>query len=170
MSVPIWTPTDEEREAAQLTAFGRSVGIVDDYWALWRWSVQEPGAFWSAIWERYEVGDRPPAALQAEQMPGASWFPGASLNYAERLLRGRDPGRVAIHHASELAPADRWTWGELTARVAALRTALRAEGVGRGDRVAATSRTSRTPSRPAWPPSRLAPSGPAARPSSARRP
>ncbi len=136
MSHPIWSPTDEEREGAQVTAFGRAVGTGDDYWALWRWSVEEPGAFWAEIWDRYEVGERPPVALATEAMPGASWFPGASLNYAERLLRGRDPERIAIHHASELAAAGTWTWAELTERVAALRTALRAEGVGRGDRVA----------------------------------
>lgn len=136
MSAPIWVPSDAERAGAAITAFGERVGIGDDYWALWQWSVREPAAFWSAIWDAFEAGERSGVALADERMPGAEWFPGAALNYAERLLRDRDPSRVAVHHASELAPASTWTWGELTARVAAIRDALIDEGVGRGDRVA----------------------------------
>ena len=70
-------------------------------------------------------------------MPGAEWFPGARLNYAEHALRPRDPDAVAIRHASELRPLAEMTRGELRDEVARLAGGLRALGVGPGDRVAA---------------------------------
>ncbi len=75
--------------------------------------------------------------LADASMPGAVWFPGAELNYAERLFRGKPDDRVAILHASELRPLEQWTWGELRERTARIRAGLSARGVGRGDRVAA---------------------------------
>src|SRR4051812_19907276 len=70
-------------------------------------------------------------------MPGARWFPGAQVNYAEHLFRGKDPGAVAIVHASELRELGEVTWGELRAQTASMAARLRALGVERGDRVAA---------------------------------
>ena len=80
-------------------------------------------------------------------MPGAAWFDGAELNYAENMLRGVRPlgaepapdraAQVAVLHASELRPLAELTWGELSAQVAAAAAGLRALGVGRGDRVVA---------------------------------
>ncbi len=70
-------------------------------------------------------------------MPGADWFPGARLSYAEHVFRGRDDDDVAIRHASELRPLGEWTWGELRAHAGAVAAALREAGVVAGDRVAA---------------------------------
>ena len=69
-------------------------------------------------------------------MPGAEWFPGAEVNYAEHLFRGKPGDRAAIRHASELRPLDTWTWDDLRERTAGIRAGLAARGVGRGDRVA----------------------------------
>jgi acetoacetyl-CoA synthetase len=70
-------------------------------------------------------------------MPGARWFPGATLNYAENTFRGHDPAAVAILHASELRSLDEVTWRELEASTARIAAGLRSLGVGEGDRVAA---------------------------------
>ncbi len=75
--------------------------------------------------------------LTTREMPGAEWFPGARLSYAEHVFRGRPDGDVAIRHASELRPLGEWTWGELRARAGAVAGALREAGVVAGDRVAA---------------------------------
>ena len=76
-----------------------------DYAALWRWSVDDLEGFWAAIWERFEAGGPFGRVLADASMPGAEWFPGARLNYAERLFRGKPGDRVAILHASELRAA-----------------------------------------------------------------
>ena len=70
-------------------------------------------------------------------MPGAEWFPGASLNYAERLFRAARPGETAIAHATESSPLAEMTWDELADQVARCAAGLRRLGVERGDRVAA---------------------------------
>ncbi len=111
-----------------------------DYESLWRWSVGDPDAFWGSIWEYFGLGDGTPpggGVLAGRSMPGARWFPGARLNYAERVFAGRDEDRTAIVSRSEAAGAQDLTWGELRARTAALAGGLRELGVGPGDRVAA---------------------------------
>ncbi len=118
------------------------------YEELWRWSVDELEDFWASVWEFCGVRASKPyvRVLAAREMPGARWFEGAELNYAENLLahgEGRE-GEVAVLHASELrnpVVADgeltEMTWGELSAQVAAAAGGLRALGVRRGDRVVA---------------------------------
>ena len=109
------------------------------YDSLWRWSVSDLDAFWNSIWDFFGVqadGTRG-AVLGSRKMPGAEWFPGTSLNYAEHVFRDRKDGEVAILHASELRELGQLNWGELRVRVAAVAAGLRAEGIGRGDRVVA---------------------------------
>jgi acetoacetyl-CoA synthetase len=111
----------------------------DDYEALWTWSTEEPDAFWASLWDFFEVqadGDASPV-LGSREMPGAKWFPNASLNYAEHIFRGKDDAEVAIFHASELRELGELTWGELREQVGAVAAGLRALGVQRGDRVVA---------------------------------
>jgi len=126
-----------------LTRYARRLaehGIeTDGYHDLWRWSVENLEEFWGSIWEHFGVRASAPyeRVLGSRTMPGAEWFPGARLNFAEHVFRDRDPGAVAVRHASELRPLAETSWGELeedTRRVAA---ALRASGVGPGDRVVA---------------------------------
>jgi acetoacetyl-CoA synthetase len=111
----------------------------DDYDALWRWSVDDLDGFWGAIWDFFGVqadGERSPV-LASRDMPGARWFPNASLNYAEHVFAGKDDAETAILHAGELRELSELSWGELRAQVAATAAALRTLGVERGDRVVA---------------------------------
>jgi acetoacetyl-CoA synthetase len=142
---PLWEPSAQDREAAEMTRFMRWAGerrgrAFADYDELWRWSVEEIEHFWAGIWEFCGVRASKPfeQVLDSHRMPGASWFAGAELNYAENLLLAdRDAGAVAVLHASELRQLDHLTAAELTARVAAAAGGLRALGVVRGDRVVA---------------------------------
>jgi acetoacetyl-CoA synthetase len=143
--IPLWEPSAEDRERAEMTRFMRFAGEhrgepFADYDELWRWSVAELEDFWASIWEFCGVRASKPyeRVLGSHQMPGTRWFEGAELNYAENLLlRDRDPAEVAVMHTSELRALEEITWGELTAEVARAAGGLRALGVQRGDRVVA---------------------------------
>jgi acetoacetyl-CoA synthetase len=141
---PLWEPSPEEREQAEMTRFmrwaaQRNERPFDGYEALWRWSVQELEEFWASIWEFCGVRSFTPyeRVLSSRAMPGARWFEGSTLNYAENVLVERDPSAVAVLHTSELRELGEITWGELSAQVAATAGGLRSLGVGRGDRVVA---------------------------------
>jgi len=152
---PLWSPTAEHRERTEMTRFMRWAGErrgrpFADYAELWRWSVDELEDFWGCIWEFCGVRASKPyeRVLGSREMPGARWFEGAELNYAENMLAGMlpGPGREAIHdrseevavlHCSELRELGELSWGELSAQVAAAAGGLRALGVARGDRVVA---------------------------------
>jgi acetoacetyl-CoA synthetase len=110
-----------------------------DYEALRRWSVTELEAFWASIWEFFDVSAARPyeRVLGSREMPGAEWFPGAELNYAEHILRSGDEAETAIIHASESRAGGELSWGELRALTARIATGLRGLGVTRGDRVVA---------------------------------
>jgi acetoacetyl-CoA synthetase len=135
----------EDRERSAMTRFmrwaaRRHARDFIDYDDLRRWSVQELETFWEDIWEFCGVraSRSYEQVLDSRTMPGARWFAGAELNYAENmLLRNRAPGDVALLHASELRPLQELTWGELSEQVTAVAGGLRALGVGRGDRVVA---------------------------------
>jgi acetoacetyl-CoA synthetase len=132
----LWEPPAELRERSHMARLMADRG-ADDYAALWRWSVADLEGFWAEIWERFDVGGAYERVLADASMPGAVWFPGTRLNYAERLFRDKPDERAAILHASELRGLQEWTWGELRARTARIRAGLIARGVGPGDRVAA---------------------------------
>jgi acetoacetyl-CoA synthetase len=132
----LWEPPPALRERSHMARL-MAVRGLEDYAALWRWSVEDLEGFWAAIWERYDVGGGYERVLADASMPGAVWFPGARLNYAERLFRGKPDDRVAILYASELRGLAQWTWGELREQTARIRAGLVARGVRRGDRVAA---------------------------------
>jgi acetoacetyl-CoA synthetase len=146
MSAPelLWTPSAEQVGRATLTRYqqwliderGLSFG---DYQELWRWSVSEIEEFWSSIVSFCGVHftSPPERVLGGRSMPGAEWFPGASLNYAEHVFGGKADDAVAIRFASELRALDSWTWGALRGQTAAIADGLRALGVGEGDRVVA---------------------------------
>jgi acetoacetyl-CoA synthetase len=110
-----------------------------DYRSVWEWSVTELEEFWSSIWDFFDVrASRRYAEVLAERtMPGARWFAGAELNYAENLLRIGTDDALAVQHAAEGSELGGITRGELRDRVAALAAGLRSLGVERGDRVVA---------------------------------
>jgi acetoacetyl-CoA synthetase len=135
----LWKPTPERIERATITRFARAVGREGPYDELWRWSVDDLEGFWAAIWDFFDVQASAPyeRVLGRREMPGAQWFPGARLSYAEHFFRDRDDDAVAIRHAAELRELSQWTWGELRDRTARIATGLRRLGVGPDDRVAA---------------------------------
>src|SRR3954451_3347650 len=137
MTPPIlWTPPDELVQRATMAQYMRERGF-STYGDLQRWSVQDLDGFWGSIWDRFDVGPRGNIVLASCSMPGASWFPGTAVNYAEHAFRGRADDAPALIAGGEDRPDEEWSWGrlrELTERIA---TGLRARGVGRGDRVVA---------------------------------
>jgi acetoacetyl-CoA synthetase len=146
MTVPpiLWRPSAERIERATITGYARWLertrGLdLPDYARLWEWSVADLEGFWASVWERFGVIASVPyeRVLGSREMPGAVWFPGARLNFAEHVLRPRADGDVAIRHASELRPLGEVSQGELRAEVARVAAGLRALGVGPGDRVVA---------------------------------
>jgi acetoacetyl-CoA synthetase len=130
----LWTPSDPD--ATEMARFMRARGF-SDYDSLWRWSVEDLDGFWGALWDWFEIGASYESVLGRREMPGAEWFLGAELNYAEHLFRGARAGETAIVHASESQPLAELTWDELADQVARCAAGLRRLGVGRGDRVAA---------------------------------
>lgn len=135
---PLWEPSADERERAALTGFMRERGFTT-YDELWQWSVDDLEGFWGAIWDRFEIQASSPyeRVLGRREMPGAEWFPGARLNYAEHVFRHVRPGATAIVHASESQPLSELSWEQLHEQVARCAAGLRRLGVGRGDRVVA---------------------------------
>ena len=116
---------------------------MSDYDQLHHWSVTDLDGFWSSLWEFFGIRAHEPydAVLGRREMPGAEWFPGARLNYAEHALgdldTGRDAQTVAVVAHSQTRPPITLTFGDLRTQVAAAQAGLRRLGVGRGDRVAA---------------------------------
>ncbi len=136
MPTLLWEPPTERVERALMTRFMRERGH-GSYDELWRSSVEDLEGFWASIWDFFGIEGGYDRVLASSEMPGAEWFPGARVNYAEHLFRGKDDGEVAIVHASELRDQAEWTWGELRQQTASMATRLRALGVQKGDRVAA---------------------------------
>jgi acetoacetyl-CoA synthetase len=140
MSNLLWQPSDAQVESCELTRYARWLDRgFTSYEELWRWSVSDIDTFWASLWEFFEIDASKPydRVLGSREMPGAEWFPGAELSYAEHIFRRHDEDAVALVHASELRPLAETTWRELRAQTAAIRAGLLAHGVGRGDRVVA---------------------------------
>jgi len=140
----LWTPGPARVEHANITAFSRWLErecrlAFGHYMELWRWSVGDLESFWGALWDYLEVeaSSSYSRVLGRRAMPGAEWFPGARLNYAQNVLRRERPGGIALLHAGESRPLAAVTWPELARDVRILATQLRALGVQPGDRVVA---------------------------------
>ncbi|MDG4793220.1 acetoacetate--CoA ligase [Micromonospora sp. WMMD1082] len=145
MTDVLWTPPADVLQRSRIGAYLRWLadhrGLeFADYDALWRWSVTDLDAFWRSIWDHFEVvAHTPPTATLAHRgMPGARWFPGATLNYAENVLRmpGRaDDDQVVIAHGQTRAPVT-LTAAQLREQVRRVAAGLHRLGVTTGDRVA----------------------------------
>jgi acetoacetyl-CoA synthetase len=135
----LWEPSPERIDRAAVTQFARSLGVGPDYESLWRWSVEDIERFWAAVWDYFSVDASAShsAVLGSREMPGAEWFPGARLSYAEHIFRGKSADALALQHASELRSLSSWTWGELREQTERIACGLRRLGVGEGDRVVA---------------------------------
>lgn len=140
----LWQPSAAQQDRTNLRRYMRWLHDTknlhfDDYAALWHWSVLEVDAFWASVWDYFEIKSGTPhtAVLAARTMPGARWFPGATLNYVEHVFRNATADRPAILFRSETEPLMEIGWQELEQQVASVAAALRGMGVGRGDRVVA---------------------------------
>jgi len=143
--MPIWQPSAARIRATRMYGFAREAERVAgrplaDYRALWQWSIANPEQFWPLVWSFCGVigerGER--TVVDGDRMPGAQWFPDARLNLAENLLREDfDAESDAVVFWGENQVKRRLTRAQLRRQVAAMAAALRAHGVGPGDRVAA---------------------------------
>jgi acetoacetyl-CoA synthetase len=139
----LWTPSAPRLEQAHLTHYlhwlaerGRHFKSYTD---LWQWSIDDQEGFWSSLWEYFDVRASHPyeRVLGSRAMPGAEWFPGSRLNYAEHALRHEREGADALLYLSERRPLSALSWTDLGAQVRKLGTRLRSLGVAPGDRVIA---------------------------------
>ncbi|HEX8011278.1 MAG TPA: acetoacetate--CoA ligase [Casimicrobiaceae bacterium] len=143
--VPLWQPSPERIAQANLTAFAARVAAkhavtLPDYTALYRWSIEQPEAFWREVWDDAQLVGEPGARtlIDGDKMPGARWFPDARLNYAENLLARRSAraGDDALVFWGEDKVKRRLSNAEILAAVSRVAQALRHAGVISGDRVA----------------------------------
>jgi len=141
----LWTPDADARERSEVGRYLRWLSAergldFSDYEELRRWSISDLEGFWSSIWDFYEVRAHTPydRVLGSRGMPGAEWFPGARLNYAEHMVgRDEDLDAVAVVARSQSRGPLELTFGELREQVARARAGLEGLGVGPGDRVVA---------------------------------
>lgn len=143
----LWEPEPERVARSRMTAFrhwlSSDLGLdFADYDDLWRWSVTDLERFWAAVAEFFEVAfhERTDTIIAERVMPGARWFPGATLNYAEHALRpgqGKADDDLAVIFHREDGHTEELTYGELRTQVAAVRAGFVELGVRRGDRVVA---------------------------------
>ena len=142
MKTPLWIPSEERKQQANITRFMRDVNAryklqLASYSDLYAWSVNNIPDFWRAVWDFVEIkASQPYDAIVADLsvMPGTQWFPGAKLNFAENLLRHRDE-QLAFVFIGETQTSKRMTYAELYDSVARLSRSLAEAGVGVGDRV-----------------------------------
>ncbi|MFI7675012.1 acetoacetate--CoA ligase [Actinophytocola sp. NPDC049390] len=144
MATLLWRPDPGRVEESRIAGFRRWLAAergveVADYQALWEWSTGDLEAFWGALTEYLGVRFHTPPerVLASADMPGAQWFPGATLNYAEHALSTGADDDLAVVFEREDGVSERLTYGELRAEVAAVRAALVDLGVKQGDRVVA---------------------------------
>lgn len=140
----LWEPSDEFKNQSNLVRYmnwlRENRGLdFEDYHSLWKWSVTEIEFFWESLWDYFEIKATYPYlhVLTERKMPGAKWFEGAKLNYAEHVFRNRVGSDVAIIAKSEIRPLHSLSWDELESRVAVFASALKGSGVTAGDRVVA---------------------------------
>jgi acetoacetyl-CoA synthetase len=141
----LWAPRREFAQASNLAHYMKWLDETHgkpfaSYHELWRWSVTDIEGFWASIWEYFKVDSETPyrQVLDRRVMPGARWFEGSRVNYAEHLLRheaAAAPDEIVFHHVSENRPLSTMTWHELGRQVRILATQLRAMGVVPGDRI-----------------------------------
>ena len=139
----MWKPSVEQIERSQMFEFKEFINTrhglnLDSYTDLHDWSVNNIHEFWASAWEFFDIIHSQPYTQVVDdvsKMPGAKWFTGARLNFAENLLRRRDD-KTALIFKGESQPVRKLTYAELYSEVAKTAAALRTAGVDKGDRVA----------------------------------
>ena len=139
----LWQPSADTIADANMTHFLQQVNAdhqqtLANYHDLYQWSLDDNETFWSMIWDYFQViGDKGATVVEKkDKLPGAKWFPQASLNFAENMLRHRDD-KVALVFRGENGARQQLTYSELYQQVAQFAEGLKQQGVSKGDRVAA---------------------------------
>src|SRR5699024_9077034 len=140
----LWEPSKEQINQAAVTKYREWLqhekGLhLRNQAELWQWSTQEIEAFWESIWEYCNIISHSPykKVLESREMPGAHWFPGATLNYVEHVFRKYRTDQPAILFKAETVATTEVSWQELQEKTAMVANYLRASGVQKGDRVVA---------------------------------
>ena len=140
----LWNPNDKRKEEAAITDYinwlktNRNIN-PETYEELWKWSVNNIEEFWETVWDYYQIKSYTPyeTVLKKEVMPGAEWFPGATLNYAEHIFKNGKKDKTAIYYKSENIPLLEMSWSKLIDKTASVVAYLKRIGVKKGDRVVA---------------------------------
>ncbi|HLR61038.1 MAG TPA: acetoacetate--CoA ligase [Lentibacillus sp.] len=140
----LWEPDEKRKQQSKIYDYMNWLSEnknlqFDDYHSLWKWSVDELEDFWVSIWEYFDIQAKDPyeTVLTSHQMPGAKWFPEATVNYTEHIFKNRDNDTPAIIDSSELRKTQEITWQQLHQDTAAMQQSLKSLGVAKGDRVVA---------------------------------
>jgi acetoacetyl-CoA synthetase len=141
----LWTPPADWRETTEIGRFMNWLRDdrdcrLDSYRDLWQWSITDLGGFWGAVWDFFGLRAAAPfeRVLGKRTMPGAEWFVGARVNYAEHLVGTEDDlDQVAVVARSQTRPPFEVTFGELREQAGRVRAGLQRLGIGPGDRIAA---------------------------------
>lgn len=140
----LWKPSERFINESNLKRYEKWLeehhGLsFSSYREMWEWSVKDVAGFWESLWDYFEIIYHSPyrQVLSSENMPGARWFEGATLNYSEHIFRMKSDKRPALQFRNETGGSFTVSWKELEAKVAAVRAWLVQEGVGKGDCVAA---------------------------------
>ncbi|MGG4181273.1 acetoacetate--CoA ligase [Virgibacillus pantothenticus] len=141
----LWEPSEERKTTAKINSYIKWLGEhknmhFQDYHALWDWSVHEIEAFWASIWDYFDLQAEEgyQTILSSHHMPGAKWFPEATVNYTEHIFRNRaTSNQPAIIHTSESRKIKTVSWRQLYQDTAAMQQVLKRLGIQKGDRVVA---------------------------------
>ncbi len=138
----LWEPSEELKQQANITHYmqwlEREKGLTfHDRHELWQWSVDHLEDFWASLWDYFHIEASKPytTVLKERKMPGAEWFAGAELSYAQHVFRNATSEHPALLFQSEIEPLREVSWNELRRKVGSIANALRSMGVQRGDRV-----------------------------------
>ncbi|PAV30502.1 acetoacetate--CoA ligase [Virgibacillus profundi] len=140
----LWEPNESWKQQSNIYDYMNWLKVhknkeLEDYHSLWEWSVNDIESFWESQWEYFDIQSDHPykTILTSHQMPGAKWFPGATINYTEHIFRNRQMDKPAVIYKSESRSTAEVTWKQLYENTAALQQTLKDLGVQKGDRVVA---------------------------------
>lgn len=140
----LWEPDEKRKQQSNIYEYMKWLkqhkGLdFDDYQSLWKWSTNKLEDFWESLWAYFDIQSEQPyqTVLTSRDMPGAKWFPEATINYTAHIFKNRDENKPAIIHSSETRRTEEITWGQLYKKTAALQQTLKKLGVKKGDRVVA---------------------------------
>ncbi|WP_369899627.1 acetoacetate--CoA ligase [Bacillus manliponensis] len=140
----LWKPSEKQTQDSSVHRYMAWLKqekelSFNNHQELWKWSVDELEMFWGSVWKYCQINSLTPYdyVLEERKMPGAKWFPGATLNYAEHIFRNYSENKIALIFQSETHEKINITWKELREKTASVAYSLRQLGVKPGDRIVA---------------------------------